>query len=234
MAESIWGGSDFYEQQMNFVDNDKRIQDMKAKYGDIIAEYLAKNKEEWWEKDIVELAKALKNNKDLAYYVLYLLKQQDLIIDDKIQLAKLKNELDRNVTEPNFEILWWTIEVYSLDIDWFKIKWFEKRKKSVRVKVREMSELWWYEIIYMTWSRERKLYINYQGRDKIGFYEKYNDRFLGNWNIQYKSQETKTWNFYRNGEYMKTKTTQTALVSFELKDLKLNLDFKFYDYEKTD
>jgi hypothetical protein len=31
---------------MNFVDNDKRIQDMKAKYGDIIAEYLAKNKEE--------------------------------------------------------------------------------------------------------------------------------------------------------------------------------------------
>jgi hypothetical protein len=33
---------------------------------------------------------------------------------------------------------------------------------------------------------------------------------------------------------MKTKTTQTALVSFELKDLKLNLDFKFYDYEKTD
>ena len=236
VAEWIWGGNDFYDQQINFLNNDQRIQNMKAEYGEIINDFLTKNKDEWWEKDIVEIAKALKNNEDLAYYVLYLLRQQDLIIDDKIQLAKLKNELDRNVNEPSFEIMWWEVEVYSLKIKWFKIKWSEKTKISVRVNIKEMPELWWYEITYKRWYRENKLYINYQGRDKIGFYEKYNDRFLGNWNIQYKSRDIQSWKFYRNGQYMKKRTTQTALVSFELKDLKLKLDFKFYDYknEHTD
>lgn len=221
---------DFYSEQINFSENDDKIKNMEAQYWDIIKEFLAKNKDEWWEQDISELAKALKNNKELSYYVLFLLKQQDLIFDDQIQLAKLKNELDRNVSAPTFEIFWWEAEVYKLKMKWFKVKWLEKDNIEIsQIDVKEMPELWWYEITYNKFWREQKLYIKYEGRDKISFFDSYKN-FLWYWDTWVKSREIEKWKYYRNWLYYQTRSIENVMVWFDIENIKLKLKFKFYDY----
>lgn len=230
MAESLWWGKDFYNQQINFIENNEKIQYMQKKYWDIIKDYLEKNKDNWWEKDIVEVSKALWDNKELTYYVLYLLSNQELIIDDQIQLAKLKNELDRNISAPNFEIFWWEAEVKVLKIHNWKIKWLKNEKIQIsQTDIKEMPELWWYELNYKVWSRNKTLLINYEGRDKISFFNEFRE-FLWYWDIQTKSKVKEKWRYYRNWEYSQNRITENVLVKFNIEELNLKLNFKFYDY----
>jgi len=227
-----------YSEQINFVSNTEQIQNMQKKYWKDIEDFLKTDRSSpesnSFIQDIITIARDEKDIEDLAYYIMYLKSIKDHIFDNKVQLSKLKEELEKNIEDPVVEVFMWEYEVSSIDFDWLKIKWIDKEKrKTYETEIKEMKEYWWYRLTYKKWSIENVLYIKYEWRDKIEFYDEYNkDSFIWVGNIQQKKVKIERGKYHKNWSYVEKRTTENVFVKFRLKGKKLNFVFKFYDYDK--
>jgi hypothetical protein len=221
---------DFYNYQNNFIEgwNYEIIGQMKRRYWDQIKDYLNKKFKEWWTEEILELAKAYKDTKNLAYYIFYLIENKiNIISDDKAQLAKLKNVLEENISAPSFEVFGWDKTTKYL-FKWEKTKWI------YNTEVKEIpTEKWLYKITYIVNHSKKSIYMRYNGRDKVTFHKdqsKDNYSYLWTWNIITKQKIIEKWNYNRYWKYYTERYIENSLITFQIKWQKLRLNIKFYNY----
>jgi len=229
--------SEFYSEQSNFISNMDIIKDMEKEYWKDIEEFLKTERSNpesaTFIQDIITIAKDERDVRKLAYYVFYLKSMGTHTFDNRVQLSRLKEQLELNISAPKVEVIMWEYESYNIDFYSWKIRWTEREKKLIyEAEIAEMKEYWWYILTYKKWTTTHVLYITYEWRDKIRFYSEHNKESLI-WvgNIQRKEVEVERWKYHRNWSYLETRTRENLLVEFSLRSKKLNFLFKFYDYD---
>lgn len=233
----------FYEKQMEFLDNKNEIQDVNV--DDllmwVINDHLKKSHEEWTPESLVNFINSRWDKENIIKYITYTLNNNpnNLSTDDLFQLANLKtalvkNEINQinNMVEKNrnidFEIVWWTITEKTISI---KYKWglkFSKGKiKNIEYDIvnEKINPLWKnkYEILLKreNSSRTYKFFIKYNWWNSITVYDNY-WQYIWRQVIETKQKTIIKWNNYRKEIYQ---TPGSMTIDTEDMRIKLNIMF---------
>lgn len=232
IAPSMWwwlqSPDSFYNEQSEFINSIEANTEMESIYKKWLEEYLSKKYEEWWDEQILEIAKALWNAKDLKNYLDFLLKNAQTdkrILDDISQLARLKNKLSdlKEETEllwpKDFEIIWGRRWSYEFVHDDFEYIWNNRYKVEVNFQKRQNK--------LITYGRNEQFFIEYAWKNTIKYYNQ-NERFLWIWVIDHK-QEEKTIVDISGNRIEQTKYGRGVEQSVYLPELRVHLTMKFHE-----
>jgi len=120
--------TDFYEKQKTHLENAQAINEVKSEYDAFLKEYLRKDFKEWVDESILAFIEAKWDKEKVIKYINYIIDSnpEKLSTDDLSQLAALKNTLirreingikldyEKNILD--FEIVWWTIEIKTINL----------------------------------------------------------------------------------------------------------------------
>lgn len=237
--------SDFYNKQMEFV---KESYDISELQNDkillsIINDYLKKNRKEWVDNDLVNFINAKWDKNNVIKFITYTLNNNpnNLSTDDLMQLANLKTALIKNELNSiqwtleksrniDFQIVWWTITVKTLQIKW---KWWlnfskwKTRDIAYEITDEQINRVKWtnnkYEILLKRENSNRiyKFYIKYNWWNSLTIYDQY-WWYIWRQIIETKQKTIIQWNNYRKEIY------QTPWkLTIDTKKEKIKLDIMF-------
>ena len=234
----------FYEKQMEFVDNSNEINEVQTDslLLNIIKDYLKKSSNEEINPSLINFINAKWDKENVIKYITYTLNNnsENLSSDDLFQLANLKTALVKdelnslqNWVEKNrnidFEIVWWSITVKTMNINW---KWWLKFSKwktkniSYDIVNEKIIDLWnkKYRILL---KRENssityKFDIKYNWGHSLTVYDQY-WRYIWRQVIETKQKTIVRWNSYRKEIYQ---TPWSFTINTNKENIKLNIMFK--------
>ncbi len=235
--------SDFYSKQMEFIDNWNEISEIQT---DsillwIINDYLKWNHREWVDESLVNFIEAKWDKNNVIKYITYIINNNpnNLSNDDLMQLANLKtalvkwelNSIQNNIEDRrniDFEIVWWTITVKTIKINWkwwLKFSKWKTRNIPYNIVNEKIIDIWdnKYKVLLKRENSDRvySFIIKYKWWHSITIYDKY-WKYINRQIIETKHKTIIQWNRYRKEIF---NTPGSFTINTKKEKIKLHIMF---------